>query len=280
MVLEDCGHNKELQTSFLEELHHSQAGGGRHRCVTCAYHLGYDLGCSGIYKDYDSFLSLFSNEEKEHCKDKKSLVPTKLLSALEFNQAGSGRHKCCNCAFVAGFEEGLYLKKQINAAVWQSKEFFLKEGNAPVYRSLVSPSNDSFKENSNVVKDFDYIEQNNFLRIIGEIGEEIVLNYLQQLGKKVKHSSKEVGDGLGYDILAYDSHGEKMFIEVKTTVKDQRSPFYLSSSEHSFLNNNSNTFIYRVYNLDIDKKTADFFILDQQEIKKLSYTVSVYKVHI
>lgn len=41
----------------------------------------------------------------------------------------------------------------------------------------------------------------------------------------------EIFDGLGYDIKSYDTNGEPLFIEVKTTNRDINTPFYLSPNE-------------------------------------------------
>lgn len=285
MDLEYCDHGNELQTSFLKELHHSQAGTGRHRCATCAYHIGYFLGSSGKYSDYDLFLSLYTDQEKEQCRDGKSLVPTKYLNLLQENQGGSGRHKCCNCAFIAGFKGGLHLRKEAVSVNSGECKFEVKEQMAPFVQNINNSSNTTYSnEISSIVKDFDYVTQSNHLRIIGEIGEDIIVKYLSQLphiialGKRVEHLSKELGDGLGYDILSYDELGQEIFIEVKTTVKGKLEPFYISANEHNFLQNTPNSVIYRVYNLNIENNTADFFILSNAQIKQLVYIPSIYKV--
>ncbi|MDO5858619.1 DUF3883 domain-containing protein [Myroides odoratimimus] len=283
MDLEYCEYGNELQASFLKDLHHSQAGNGRHRCATCAYYSGYHLGSSGEYEDYNSFLSLFS--DKEQCRDEKSLVPTKFLRGLHENQGGSGRHKCCNCSFIAGFNNGLRLKKEAITINNSVESFVLKQQVVPVLNNEGNLSNSGYSsETPYVVKNFDYINQSSYLRIIGEIGEEIIFEYLNKLphiislGEKVEHLSKDLGDGLGYDIMAYDEQGQKLFIEVKTTVKGKYEPFYLSANEYKFLQGNTNAVIYRVYNLDIENKKADFFILNQEHIKQLNYVASSYKV--
>ncbi|MDR0229875.1 MAG: DUF3883 domain-containing protein [Flavobacteriaceae bacterium] len=283
MDLEYCDHKKELRTSFLEDLHHSQAGTGRHRCATCAYYMGYDLGCSGMYEDYDSFLSLYT--EKEQCRDKSSVVPTKFLSLLGGNQGGSGRHKCCNCAFIAGFNHGLSLKNDAVDVSIDKITFKLNEHSIPVFKND-NDSNTSYRnETTSIVKDFDFISHSNHLKVIGEMGEEIVFKYLNQLphiitlGKKVEHLSKELGDGLGYDILSYDEQGKELFIEVKTTVKArQEEPFYISANEYRFLHTTPNSVIYRVYNLNVNNRTADFFVLTHEKIKQLKYLPSIYRV--
>ena len=50
---ETCIHGGVSPISLLAELHNSQAGSGRHRCPTCAYEQGFNLGSSGNWKSYE-----------------------------------------------------------------------------------------------------------------------------------------------------------------------------------------------------------------------------------
>lgn len=52
---ETCIHGGVSPISLLAELHHSQAGSGRHRCPTCAYEQGFNLGSSGNWHSYDEY---------------------------------------------------------------------------------------------------------------------------------------------------------------------------------------------------------------------------------
>jgi len=95
---------------------------------------------------------------------------------------------------------------------------------------------------------------------IGDLGEIWVLKYekdfLEKNGKsilaeKVIHSSKNNGDGLGYDILSYDLNGEKKYIEVKTTKGKKNTAFYVSRNELERSKiEKDNYFLYRVYEFD------------------------------
>lgn len=99
-------------------------------------------------------------------------------------------------------------------------------------------------------------EQNN--RILGENGEHLVYNYekwrltaegKENLADKIEWVSKEMGDGLGYDILSKNSDGTDRFIEVKTTKLAKETPFYFSRKEWKFAQLMENDFfLYRVYN--------------------------------
>ncbi len=89
----------------------------------------------------------------------------------------------------------------------------------------------------------DYLAREARNRSLGLAGEALVIAYEQnrlwRLGKsllseKVEHVSKTKGDGLGYDVLSFDSEGRERFIEVKTTSFGRETPFYVSRNELSF----------------------------------------------
>ncbi len=106
--------------------------------------------------------------------------------------------------------------------------------------------------------DWDSINQTK--KITGLKGEEIVLemekSYLNSIGMKelsgkVRHVSKEIGDGLGYDILSYFADGQEKYIEVKSSNKANNNSFYLSQNELDFMKNNKyNSVIYRIFNIN------------------------------
>jgi hypothetical protein len=86
----------------------------------------------------------------------------------------------------------------------------------------------------------DYLERETLNRSLGIAGEEFVLLFehwrLIQMGKpalaeRVEHVSRSRGDGLGYDILSFDSDGRERLIEVKTTSFDRETPFFVSRGE-------------------------------------------------
>jgi hypothetical protein len=69
---------------------------------------------------------------------------------------------------------------------------------------------------------------------LGDLGELWVMKYeiekLQNakrynLINQIKHTSKDEGDGIGFDIQSFDIDGNKIFIEVKTTKGRQNSTF-------------------------------------------------------
>lgn len=74
----------------------------------------------------------------------------------------------------------------------------------------------------------------------GDAGELWVVNFEKEyliekgrpdLAKKIKHSSREEGDGLGYDIRSFHPDGKPKFIEVKTTKGNFETIFYITRNE-------------------------------------------------
>lgn len=110
---------------------------------------------------------------------------------------------------------------------------------------------------SRVARKIDNWEEINKKRkLSGLKGEEIVVaieqEFLDSIGKKdlsnkVRHVSKEDGDGLGYDILSFFENGREKFIEVKSTTNSILLPYNISRNELGFLKEHpQDAFIYRV----------------------------------
>ena len=86
----------------------------------------------------------------------------------------------------------------------------------------------------------DYLEREAQNQSLGLAGEEFVVQFehwrLIQLGQprladKVNHVSQSRGDGLGYDVLSFETDGQERFIEVKTTTFGRDTPFFVSGGE-------------------------------------------------
>jgi hypothetical protein len=86
----------------------------------------------------------------------------------------------------------------------------------------------------------DYLEREARNRSLGLAGEQFVVQFehwrLIQLGQprlaeRVEHVAQTQGDGLGFDVLSFESDGKERFIEVKTTTFGRSTPFYVSSGE-------------------------------------------------
>lgn len=86
----------------------------------------------------------------------------------------------------------------------------------------------------------DYLEREAQNQSLGLAGEEFVVQFehwrLTQIGQprladRVEHVAQTKGDGLGYDVLSFESNGQERLIEVKTTTFGRDTPFYVSRGE-------------------------------------------------
>jgi hypothetical protein len=93
-----------------------------------------------------------------------------------------------------------------------------------------------------LVRKFNPVERDFRNRKLGREGEELVFQFERErlkhrdrpdLAKKIRWISEEDGDGAGYDILSFDEKGKERFLEVKTTVGSDTTPFYITRNELS-----------------------------------------------
>lgn len=86
----------------------------------------------------------------------------------------------------------------------------------------------------------DYLYQDAKNRRLGLEGELVVMamekkrlldNGCHDLAARVDHAAVTIGDGLGYDIHSFEMDGSDRLIEVKTTVYDVETPFFISHNE-------------------------------------------------
>lgn len=105
-------------------------------------------------------------------------------------------------------------------------------------------------------------------KYIGDLGELLVLeiekeNVANEFYSNVLHQSRIEGDGLGYDIISVDEKGIDKFIEVKTTTGPYNTPFFITKNElEKSIIEKDKYFLYRLYNFDIKKNSADYFIIN------------------
>lgn len=134
----------------------------------------------------------------------------------------------------------------------------------------ISKDNVILKKHVVVLKaraNIDYESINRKNTQIGRSGEYYIVEKekckLKELGitKEVEHTSIKDGDGLGYDILSYNEKGEKIYIEVKTTVDNFDSPIYITENELQASEKYKNCYyLYRVFYFGKEKNTADILV--------------------
>ncbi|MBV5298665.1 MAG: DUF3883 domain-containing protein [Rhodoferax sp.] len=103
----------------------------------------------------------------------------------------------------------------------------------------------------------DYLEREAQNRSLGLAGEEFIVLFehwrLVELGQhgladKVENVAQTKGDGLGYDVLSFESDGKERLIEVKTTTFGRDTPFFVSGSELALSQGAQDQFhLYRLF---------------------------------
>ncbi|MEW4425872.1 DUF3427 domain-containing protein [Paenibacillus pabuli] len=141
-------------------------------------------------------------------------------------------------------------------------------------------------ENSFRGRKVDFLQTNAKNKIVGDLGEKLVVQYEKDklveagrpdLADDVEHSSDLIGDGLGYDIKSYTPDGEVKYIEVKTTVGDVHTPYYLTLREVLFSQEKKeNYYLYRVYNIN---NKPEFCIYQGDLTEQLVLEPVQYKVY-
>lgn len=129
------------------------------------------------------------------------------------------------------------------------------------YDKPPEPTPDDFKSSDaleRLVRKFDPAARDARNRALGKQGEQLVFDHecrfliekgRDDLARRVEWTSKERGDGAGYDIASFALDGRERLIEVKTTTGPARTPFFLSEGERSFSEERPDAFrLVRLYN--------------------------------
>lgn len=86
----------------------------------------------------------------------------------------------------------------------------------------------------------DYLARESHNRSLGKAGELFVMELEAQrlhaagrkvLAERVEQVSETQGDGLGFDVLSFETDGRERLIEVKTTAFGELTPFFVSRNE-------------------------------------------------
>jgi hypothetical protein len=124
---------------------------------------------------------------------------------------------------------------------------------------------------------------------LGDLGELWVMKYeieklrnakRDNLIDKIKHTSKDEGDGTGFDIQSFDIYGNKIFIEVKTTKGRQNSTFFVTRNELERSKiEKEHYYLYRLYNYNEQTDTADLLII-QGDLTNICEFPTTYKINL
>lgn len=103
----------------------------------------------------------------------------------------------------------------------------------------------------------DYLALEASNRSLGVAGEEFAVRFEQarliaahqeRLAASIERVSATRGDGLGFDILSYDSDGRERLIEVKTTAYGPATPFFVTRNEVAVSHKSAPQYhLYRIF---------------------------------
>jgi len=139
--------------------------------------------------------------------------------------------------------------KVLEATDW--KKLFVK----PPERQIELPVRDKHTRRPRIIN---YSEREARNRKLGASGEEFVMMLERErllhlsrkdLVREIRWTSKEEGDGAGYDIRSFRGQtDEELFIEVKTTNSGKYQPFFISANEVKFSNEFARNYsLYRLF---------------------------------
>lgn len=190
-------------------------------------------------------------------------------------------------ALVSGVERFLAVNPPTMIAPVPAAQVGVEEGSLlfieppPVIANDDAPSPEPLKR---LIRKFDPASRDEKNRALGRAGEERVLaseitrlrnEGRSDLADRVRWVADLDGDGAGFDIQSFERSGRETFLEVKTTMGDARTPFYLSENERLFAEERSDAFrIVRLY--DFARSMRAFEISPPLE-SKLILDPSVWK---
>lgn len=132
---------------------------------------------------------------------------------------------------------------------------------------LLSPSTERPEGLRRLVHKFDAGERDFRNRALGKAGEEVVLAFERtrleaeerpDLARRVRWVAQEDGDGAGYDILSFDHAGRERFVEVKTTLGNRMTHFYLTRNECALSEERPDAFrLMRLYAFAQDRRAFE-----------------------
>lgn len=275
---------------------------------------GWDwLECEACVEDYFAML----NQEMKGEKYNKTQHRNRLSTLLNKRSDASIEYKHRNITailieldmpYITGYKPMYNYQTQLREAVLAHlasngfvvlEEHILDFNQPPVYHSNLEDAYDDKaperapkvsrpeREFLARIQNFSKREADN--RSLGEAGETFVFQCetfrLEKLGrsdlaKEVEWSSKDRGDGLGYDIRSF-TLGEntqkesELFIEVKTTNRGKYQAFYVSENELEFSRKFAENFaLYRVYEM---RKQARYFQLNGAIDKHVNLEPTTYR---
>ena len=243
-----------------------------------------DAENSTIVSDYFAMLRMEIADEKyskaEHNRRLQLKLPARNRGAIEYKHQnisavmlGLGQPWITGYKPASQFQLSLIdavLNQLAREADWLAAGILEKEGPAKFVRDPASlwigaaptfsnePPPIDLESAAVISRRYNVAARDEANRKLGDAGEEYILeyerSYLQRSGRsdlaaKVVWTSKEEGDGAGYDIASFEPNGNEKLLEVKTTNGWDRTPFHITRNELAVADRNRETWqLIRLWN--------------------------------
>jgi len=244
--------------------------------------------------DYLDMLTLHLAGQKYN----KTHQRRKLLQRLENRSDGSVERKHQNisavlielgCPYIPGYKPLGNYQELLYAVVadrLRDNELFDRTAMAAAQMPAAVPSTEDFSKvavdpptlafstreppapRKRIATKRDYIDREARNASLGLAGEEFVVHYErwrliarghERLANKVEHVAKTQGDGLGFDVLSFDTTGKERMIEVKTTSFGKETPFFITRNEVELSRSETDRFhLYRLFDFRKDPRLFSF----------------------
>lgn len=253
------------------------------------------LECELIVQDYMSMFELEMRGEKyskaEHRRNLMFKLDQRSKGSVEFkHQNISAVLVDSGYPYIRGYKPAnnyqallknvveTYLNLNEKNVIDQAEKFIASDYDVPVISDWVNVLTDAPDRQPIDIamsvrqfnpKKYNYAEREANNSKLGKSGEEFVLEYehnrlvhagRDDLAREIEWTSKEKGDGVGYDIKSFNEKKDReLFIEVKTTNSGKHQPFFITDNEVAFSEMYSEKYsLYRVYQF---RDTPKLFLL-------------------
>jgi hypothetical protein len=163
------------------------------------------------------------------------------------------------------FDRAALAAVQMPAAAPTLGDFTNVEVDAP---KLTYVARESDTPKARIATKRDYIDREARNASLGKAGEEFVVDFERwrlkhagygKLAKQIEHVAHTRGDGLGYDVLSFDTTGRERLIEVKTTSFGKETPFFITRNEVDFSRTEAQRFhLYRLFDFRKEPRLFSF----------------------
>ena len=137
-----------------------------------------------------------------------------------------------------------------------------------------------------VAYEIDYIQKAIRNEEVGSAGEQFIKEIEQERLRNSGHDNladkviKQL-DGLGYDLLSFETDGRPRYIEVKTTTANFDSEFYITRNEVHFKDKFKDSyFLYRVYNFNMKSQEGDYKIISGEDLELMDLIPMVFSCNL